>query len=125
MAPLDDAKFAIEEARALLALRRTKSAARTASRALALMDALDPADRGRSYVVLAGVFQANGEPERALELYELALELLSEHGRPFVVQAAGRYAQLLEELGRPLDALQALKRGLRIQEELGAAALGN
>jgi tetratricopeptide (TPR) repeat protein len=123
--PLEDAKFAIEEARALLALRRTKSAARSASRALARMEALDPGDRGRSYVVLAGVFRANGEPERALELYELALELLSEHGRPYVVQAAGRLAQLLEELGRPLDALEVLKRGLRVQEELGVAAHAN
>src|SRR5207248_305459 len=49
MTPIDDAKFAIEEARALLALRRLKSAARAASRALALMEALDPGDRGRSY----------------------------------------------------------------------------
>ena len=125
MTPVDDAKFAIEEARALLALRRLKDAAGAASRALALMEALDPGDRGRSYVVLAGVFKANGEAERALELYELALELLEEHGRPYVVDAAGQLAQLLEDLGRPLDALQILKRGLRIQHELNVAVVGN
>jgi tetratricopeptide (TPR) repeat protein len=125
MTPADDAKFAIEEARALLALGRLKDAARSASQALALMEALDPGDRGRSYVVLAGVFRANGEPERAVELYELALELLEEHGRPYVVGAAGQLAELHEELGRPLDALQTLKRALRSQQELGAATPGN
>jgi tetratricopeptide (TPR) repeat protein len=125
MTDVEDAKFAIEEARALLALRRLKDAARAASRALALMEALDPGDRGRSYVVLAGVFKANGEPERALELYELALELLEEHGRPYVVDAAAQLAQLLEDLGRPLDALQTLKRGLRSQQELDVGAFGN
>jgi tetratricopeptide (TPR) repeat protein len=125
MSEIEDAKFAIEEARALLGLRRLKSAARAASRALALMEALDPGDRGRSYVVLAGVFKANGEPERALELYGIALELLEEHGRPYIVDAAAQLAQLLEELGRPLDALQTLKRGLRIQQELDVAVIGN
>jgi tetratricopeptide (TPR) repeat protein len=125
MTPVDDAKFAIEEARALLAVDQLKEAARAAHRALALMEALDPGDRGRSYVVLARVFKANGDAERALELYELALELLEEHGRPYVVDAAGQLAQLLEDLGRPLDALQTLKRGLRIQQELDVAVLGN
>jgi len=124
MTGADDAKFAIEEARALLGLRRLKNAARAASRALELIDALDPGDRGRSYVVLANVFSANHDTDRALELYELALELLEDHGRPYVVEAAGHLAQLLEELGRPVDALQALKRGLRIQRELDVAPAG-
>ena len=78
--------------------------------------------RNRSFGAAA---LSGGEPERALELYELALELLEEHGRPYVVDAAGQLAQLLEDLGRPLDALQTLKRGLRIQQDLDVAVFGN
>jgi len=42
---VDDAKFAIEEARALLGLDRLKAAAKAASRALELIECLDPQDR--------------------------------------------------------------------------------
>jgi tetratricopeptide (TPR) repeat protein len=115
---VDDAKFAIEEARALLGMGRLKGAAKAASRALELIGSLDPQDRGRSYVVLAGIFRANHDGERARELYELALELLEEHGLPYVLDAATGLSQLLEELGREAEALQILKRGVRIQHKL-------
>src|SRR5579871_6877399 len=52
----DDARFAVEEARALTGLGRNAEAARAAARALEIIDAMQPADRGRSYVVLADVF---------------------------------------------------------------------
>jgi len=119
---VDDAKFAIEEARALLGMSRLKDAAKAASRALELIDSLDPQDRGRSYIVLAGVFRSNQDLDRARELDELALGLLEEHGPSYVLDAATGLSELLEELGREAEALQVLKRGVRIQHKLDLAA---
>ena len=81
-----------------------------------------PQDRGRAYVVLAGVFRSSHDLERARELYELALELLEEHGPSYVLEAATGLSQLLEGLGRETDALQILKRGVRVQQKLDLAA---
>ncbi len=108
----DDAKFALEETRALMAMQKSKAAATKAAQALAKMDALDPLERGRSYMLLGDVFRAGGDHERAIELYELALELLEESGRSYVVEAGRRLASLLEDLGRPQEALAVLKRAL-------------
>src|SRR5262249_45101682 len=101
----DDAKFALEEGRALLALGRGKQAARRAAGALGKIDSLDPQDRGRGYMLLGEVFRAGGDQARALELLELAVSLLEEHGKPFVVEAGTALADLLEEQGRPEEAL--------------------
>lgn len=120
LTPHEDAKFAIEEARALLALRRLKAAAKAASHALESIEVLDPGDRGRSYLLLGDVFKATRDLDRARQLYELAIELLEAHGRPYLVDAASRLSQLLEELGQPREALQVLKRALRHQEPAAA-----
>ena len=58
----DDARFSIEEARALVGLERHAEAARAASRALELLDAMQPADRGRAYVMLGGRLSRRGRP---------------------------------------------------------------
>jgi tetratricopeptide (TPR) repeat protein len=108
----DDAKFALEECRALLKLGRGKQAAKRAASALGKMDALDPQDRGRGFMLLGEVFRASGDRERALELLELAVAVLEEHGKPFLVDAATRLPELLEELGRPEEALAVLKRAV-------------
>jgi tetratricopeptide (TPR) repeat protein len=89
---------------------------------LGFVAALDPADRGRAYLVVAAIYRTTGETERAVELYERALELLEEAARPYLIEAARQLSQLLEELGRPLEALQVLKRGLRTEQELATAA---
>ena len=108
----DDAKFALEECRALLKLGRGKQAAKRAASALGKMDALDPQDRGRGFMLLGEVFRTSGDRERALELLELAVAVLEEHGKPFLVDAATRLSELLEELGRPEEALAVLKRAV-------------
>ena len=110
LAARDDAKFALEEARALVLLDRNAEAARSASRALELIDAIGPDDRGRAYVALGDVFLAAGDPERARMLFDRGFELLLEHGKPFALEAARRLADVLEADGDTAGALEVLKR---------------
>jgi tetratricopeptide (TPR) repeat protein len=105
----DDARFSLEETRALFALGRNAEAARTAAHALTLLDAVSPGDRGRAYVTLGDVFAAAADRERAKSLYEQALELLLEHARPYALDAARRLADLLESDGDTSGALRVLK----------------
>jgi hypothetical protein len=63
-------------------------------------------------MLLGDVFRASGDDERALELLELAVEILEQEGKPYVVEAASRLAELLEERGRPDEALAVLKRAV-------------
>lgn len=112
MTPRDEAKFAIEETRALLALDRLRDAAQSASEALGKIHALDPGDQGRGYVLVADVFAQNGDDERAIELLELAIELLEQAGRPYLVDAATKLADLLEAAGRPEQAFAVLRNAV-------------
>lgn len=105
----DDARFSLEESRALFALGRHAEAARTAARTLELLDAVNPGDRGHAYMTLGDVFAAAGDIARAKALYEQALELLSEHGRRHVLDAGRRLADLLEAEGDTSGALRVLK----------------
>ena len=106
----DDARFSLEEARALMALGRNSEAALKAARALELLDAVSAGDRGHAYVTLADVFLASGDRERPKMLLGQALELLSEHARPMALDAGRKLAALLEEDGDTVGALQVLKR---------------
>ncbi|MFL5955770.1 MAG: helix-turn-helix domain-containing protein [Gaiellaceae bacterium] len=106
----DDARFAVEEARALIGLGRNPDAALAAARALELLDAVPPGDRGRAYVTLADVFLAAGDRERPKMLLGQALELLLQYGKPFALDAGKRLANLYEEDGDMAEALSVLKR---------------
>ncbi len=110
LGPRDDAKFSIEEARALMSLGRHREAARAATRALELIDSVGPGDRGRAYVALAGVFREAGDPERSKMLLEQALELLLDNGTKAALEAARPLAELFEAEGNTAAALAVLKR---------------
>jgi tetratricopeptide (TPR) repeat protein len=112
MTAREDAKFAIEETRALLALDRTQEAAKAASVALGKLQALEPGDQGRAYILLGEVFHRTGDPERAIELLELAVELLEESGKPYVLDAASKLSDVLAEVGRSDQALAVLRRAV-------------
>jgi tetratricopeptide (TPR) repeat protein len=114
MQPRDHAMFAIEETRALLALDRTAEAANAAAVALGKLHALDPQDQGRAYILLGEVFHRSGDLERAIELLELAVELLEGSGKSFVLDAAGKLADVLEETGRSKEALAVLRRAVSV-----------
>lgn len=121
-ADYDEAKFSVEEARALLALGRIKTAAKAASRALTVIDSLEPGDRGRAYVVLGDVFAESGDHDRAQELWELALSYLLDTGKPYVMDAATRLSELLEERGQAEEALRVLKKALKAGRIANAAS---
>jgi tetratricopeptide (TPR) repeat protein len=110
MTERDHAKFALEEARAHSLLGDNSAAARAASRALELVDAIEPGDRGRAYSSLGDVFLAGGDRERARMTYGLAVDLLLEHGKPVVVAAAVKLSDLLESEGDTAGALSVLRR---------------
>ncbi|NUR74845.1 MAG: helix-turn-helix domain-containing protein [Thermoleophilia bacterium] len=110
LGPADDARFSLEEARALMSLGRHSEAALKAARTLELLDSVSPGDRGHAYVTLADVFLAAGDRARARMLLEQALDLLTEYLRPMVLEAGRRLATLLEEDGDTAGALQVLKR---------------
>lgn len=110
MSEHEDAKFALEEARAWSLVGDNAAAARAGSRALELIDAIDPGDRGRAYASLGDVFLAGGDRERARMTYGMAVELLLEHGKPYVVSAGVKLSELLEEEGDTDGALAVLKQ---------------
>jgi tetratricopeptide (TPR) repeat protein len=118
----DDARFSLEEARALTALGRNSEAALKAARTLELLDAVSPGDRGHAYVTLADVFLASGDRERPKMLLGQALELLSEHVKPMALEAGRKLAALLEEDGDTSGALQVLKRAAEASSS--AASVG-
>lgn len=106
----DDARFSTAEAKALVIAGRPQDAARAASRAVELLDALGPSDRGLAYVALADVFSSVGEGERAKMLLGQALDLLVDHNAKVALEAARPLAELLEADGDTAGALTALKR---------------
>lgn len=110
LGPKDEAKFSIEEARALSSLGRTGDAARVAARALGVIDQLSPGDRGRAYVALGEVFVAADDRDRAEMLYGQGFDLLIEHATLYALDAGRRLADLLEQRGDGAGALAVLKR---------------
>jgi tetratricopeptide (TPR) repeat protein len=116
--PHDDAKFAIEEARALSALGRIDEAASIAMSTAGFANG-HPVDRGRCYTELAATYAQRGDAERALELYELAIEILDVVPSRYLVEALTQHADVLERLGRQRHALESYKRaaGVRLRSD--------
>lgn len=110
LTPKDEAKFSIDEARALTALGRTSEAARVAARALGVVDTISPGDRGRAYLTLGDVFSAADDRDRAEMLYGQSFDLLTEHGKNHALEAGRRLADILEQRGDAAGALAVLKR---------------
>ncbi len=106
----DDARFSIEEARALVLTNQVQEAARAGATAFELVGELSPGDRGGAYVALGDVFLAAGNGDRAGRLFEKGLDLLIEHNKPRALEAGRRYADLLEAEGDTAGALRVLRR---------------
>jgi tetratricopeptide (TPR) repeat protein len=118
--PLEIAQYRIEEARALADLGEHEQAAALAMALSQELGDAHPLDAGRTYLVLARSHAALGEVDRAIEVYELAIELLER--RPtsrHVVAAYKELAALLKEQGESERALALLERALGVQERAG------
>jgi tetratricopeptide (TPR) repeat protein len=108
------ALFQIEQARALLLTGRRDEAASLAMGVLPKIRDVSTIDSGRAQALLAEVFRELGERERALELYELALETLPSVDRNLLRVYAG-LAEIFEETGRKDEALELLKQAMGLQ----------
>ena len=117
--PGDDAKFAVDEARALMVAGRNAEAARRAAHALQLLDAVAPGDRSRAYLALADVFANAGDAERAKMLLGQALDLATEHAPVLVLEIARRLADVYEQEGDTQAALDVLKRAAAVSAGAG------
>jgi tetratricopeptide (TPR) repeat protein len=66
-------------------------------------------------MLIADVYEAIGDGERAIELYELAIEQLSAVPSRFAGEAHAKLAELLEARGDKDAALDVLKRAMQLQ----------
>jgi tetratricopeptide (TPR) repeat protein len=119
--PTDVAGLDLETARALAMLGRTGEAASLAMAAAGELRNEHPANLGRGYATVAEAFEAQDEPERALELYELALELLEEPPTRYLADTCARYGALLERVGRLEEAFAVYKKGAMLNAQLSQA----
>jgi tetratricopeptide (TPR) repeat protein len=112
---VDKAAFRLEEARALAALGQREEAASLAMEISGLLKDAKPRQAGRSYALLGEIYASIGEPERAKELYELAVEKLEPNPDRYLVHAYSKLAELLEADGHPDAALSVLKRAMDVR----------
>jgi tetratricopeptide (TPR) repeat protein len=113
--PVDVALFKLEEARALIQLERHEEAGSLAMDASGLLADASPQDAGRGYALVAEVFSELGDSRKALELYELAAEMLSAHPSRYLVEVYEKLAGVLEADGQKDEALDVLKKAVAIQ----------
>ena len=115
----DQAGFRLAEARALAQLGRIEEAGALAREVTGLLADAKPGQAGRSYALLAEIYASIGEPVRARELYELAIEQLQPTPDRYLVDAYSKLAALLESEGHPDAALVVLKRAMDVRTTHG------
>jgi tetratricopeptide (TPR) repeat protein len=110
--PLHVALFDVERARALLALGDREQAAAIAATAGSALAEKSPVDAGRAYALLGHIFRDLGETARAVEVYELAAEMLDSSPDRLRVEVYAGLAEIFEAEGDADAALRALRRAL-------------
>ena len=119
--PLERAQFRLEEARALAKLGRAEEAAALAMQISGIIADAHPEDAARSYATLADVYEEIGDRARALELYELAADLLRPtNPNRYLAGIYARMAELLEAEGRADAAYECMKKAVGMQQEIAA-----
>lgn len=79
-----------------------------------------PEDAGRSYTVLAEVYEDLGDRAHAVEVYELAAELLQRNPNHHLVEAHTKLAELHEAEGRTQEAYEHMKKAVGAQRAVAA-----
>ena len=118
--PINRALLRLEEARALLQLGKREEAAALAMEVAGLLREGSPHDAGRGYMLVAEVYEGLGDRERALEVYELAAELLQRSPGRYLIEVYQRLAEILEEEQRQDEALEILKKAVAVRSQTGA-----
>jgi tetratricopeptide (TPR) repeat protein len=114
--PLELLAFDTNEAQALTKLGRRDEAAVLATVAADRLAELENSDSVGNCGRLAEIFEELGQPDRARELYERAIELAERcPWRPWLAEFYARLAGLLEREGRRDEAYDVLKRALSAQ----------
>jgi tetratricopeptide (TPR) repeat protein len=111
------ARLEVERARALVKVGRPAEAASVAMAAAGALDGDLSIDAGRCYLLIGDVYAELDERDRALELYELSVELLKPMPNRYLVEAYSRLAALLEAKGDKSRALEVLKEAMSVQRE--------
>lgn len=107
----DIGRLELERARAELGLGNREEAASRALGTLPLLADTSPTNAGRSYALAASIFNELGDPAKALELYELAVESFPSQDR-HAADAYNAMSEIAEAAGRKDDALLYLRRAL-------------
>jgi tetratricopeptide (TPR) repeat protein len=119
--PLERGRYRLEEARALAKLGRTEEAAALATQISGVIAGAQPEDAARSYATLAEVYEDLGDRARALELYELAADVLKPRNpNRYLAGVYARMAELLEAEGRAEAAYTYMKKAVGMQQEITA-----
>ncbi len=112
---LAQAQFRLERARALAGLGELADAHELATDLLTDLEHLSPVDATRCAGVIADVLAQAGDTTRALETYEMAVELLPGRESPMLVDLYTRWSDLLAAEGRTDEALAVARRALAAQ----------
>jgi tetratricopeptide (TPR) repeat protein len=114
--PLERAVFHLERARALSELGQSEEALDILVEIAPTLRDSPRLDGGRYLIVLAEIYERNGNDDDALTMLGEAVERLSDHRNPHLVRALRSQGELLKRLGRTDEALDALQRALAIQD---------
>jgi tetratricopeptide (TPR) repeat protein len=117
--PVHRALLRLEEARALVQLGNHEEAGALALEVAGLLKEASPHDAGRGYALVGEVYEQLGDRARALELYELAAEVLQPIRSRYLVEVYQRLARLLEDDERKDEALEVLKKAVSVRAEHG------
>jgi tetratricopeptide (TPR) repeat protein len=115
--PVNRALLRLEEARALVQVGDHEDAAALAMEVAGLLKDASPHDAGRGFALVGQVYEELGDRARALELYELAAEVLQTSPGRYLVEVYQRLARLLEEDERKEEALEILKKAVSVRAE--------
>ncbi|HSK17412.1 MAG TPA: tetratricopeptide repeat protein [Gaiellaceae bacterium] len=118
---LERAQYRIEEARALAKIGRKEEAATLAMQISGIIADAHPEDAARSYAILAEVYEDLGDRARALELFELAAEILGDNNpNRYLASVYARMAELHEAEGRTDTAYELMKQAVGMQQAVAA-----